>query len=238
MKVLIVGGTGYLGSQLHQFLKKKHKCFVPKRIRGEYKLPNLPKFFEKSQIIIILSGQSFKQINKKNISYRKKILEKLINKNIKDKLIIYYSTTAKFSKNVFKNYYVKSHRLAEDYLIQKLNKKNFKIIRLDNVFGLVYPPRKKNISSSPINSFINDIIDKKSINLKTPNASRRWILLSRFLKLNEELILKKKLSKLKTKKMTISEFVKKLYILQKIQKLPKNLFDQEIVKTFSILRKN
>lgn len=238
MKVLIVGGTGYLGSQLHHFLKKKHKCFVPKRKKGEYNLPNLLKFFEKSEIIIFLSGQSFKQINKKNISYRKKILEELINKNIKDKLIIYYSTTAKFSKNVFKNYYVKSHRLAEDYLIQKLNKKNFKIIRLDNVFGLVYPPRKKNISSSPINSFINDIIDKKCINLKTPNASRRWILLSSFLKLNEELILKKKLSKLKTKKMMISEFVKKLYILQKIQKLPKNLFDQEIVKTFSILRKN
>lgn len=237
MKILILGSTGYLGWQLYQFLKIKYTCFVPKRKNGTYDFKVLEKLYKKSNVIIFLSGQNFKNIDKVNIFDRKKILEKLIKKNDNDKFVVYFSTSAKLSKNKNKNFYVESHRFSEKYLTQKLDKKNYKIIKLNNVFGLRYTPKKKNISSSPANLFINDVIKGKPIILKTPNASRSWVTISNFLNLNEELILKKSCAKMQTKKMKIKDFLEKIYKFKKAKKLPKNMFYQEIVKTFSVLRK-
>ena len=170
MKLLILGGSGYLGWQLYQDLKKKYSCTIGTRAKNNDYIKNFRKHIKSSDIIIFLAGPSHKQIEKKNVLDRQKILKKIKKDFTKEKLIIYYSTSAKFSKDKKKYYYIQSHKLAKNYLKKNFNRNNFKIVKLSNVFGLKFLPKKKNIKSSPINLFIHKIIKNEKIKLKTPNA--------------------------------------------------------------------
>tara|TARA_A100001234_G_scaffold193326_1_gene181026 strand:- start:7002 stop:7733 length:732 start_codon:yes stop_codon:yes gene_type:complete len=238
MRILIIGGRGYLGWQLYNYLNKKHHCQISKKknIVDVYNLsPKKNKL--KFAVIIILSGKNYSQINTKNIHERRKIVSYLLKNKIQSNLIIYFSTKMNYSKNLIKNSYVKSHRLAEEYLKKKYAKNSFKIIRLSNVFGLNFMPLKKNIKSSSINLFINDLIKNKKIKLKTPYAKREWITISDFLKLNEKIINGKKVNKINSKKITIKNFYRKLHEVRKSDGNFKNQFDYQIFKTFKILEK-
>jgi|TARA_Y100000389_G_scaffold205146_1_gene264119 nucleoside-diphosphate-sugar epimerase len=237
MKLLILGGTGYLGWQLYQDLKKRYSCTIGKRVKNNIYIKNFRKYIKSSDIIFFLAGPSHKQIKKKNVLDRKKILKKIKKDFTKEKLIIYYSTSAKFSKDKKKFHYIQSHKLAKDYLKKNFNRSNFKIIRLSNVFGLKFLPKKKNIKSSPINFFMHKIIKNKKIKLKTPNALRSWITLSSFLKISNDIILNRVYSKIKSEKLKVNTFLNKLYFLYNKKTNLKNSFNKEIVETFKILKK-
>ena len=238
MKLLILGGTGYLGWQLYQDLKKKYSCTIGTRAKNNDYIKNFRKHIKSSDIIIFLAGPSHKQIEKKNVLDRQKILKKIKKDFTKKKLIIYYSTSAKFSKDKKKYYYIQSHKLAKNYLKKNFNRNNFKIVKLSNVFGLKFLPKKKNIKSSPINLFIHKIIKNEKIKLKTPNALRSWITLSSFLKVSEDIILNRIYSKIKNEKLTVNTFLKKLYFLYNKKINLKNSFNREIIETFKILKKS
>ena len=235
MNILIIGGKGYLGWQLYQFLKRKYKCICVNRVGNDYNYEQLSDSIKKSNIIIFLTGPNYKKIKKNNTYVRLNILKKISKLVVKNKLLIYYSTSAKYSKNKNKKYYITSHKLAEEYIKKNINKNNFKIIKLCNIFGLKFLPRKENINASPINFFINQELKNKSIKLLTPHAKRNWLPISSFLKLNAKIIQKKKSSNFKTKILTISQFAKRISFL-KNKSNSHNIFDREILKTFKVLK--
>ena len=78
MKLLILGGTGYLGWQLYQDLKKKYSCTIGTRAKNNDYIKNFRKHIKSSDIIIFLAGPSHKQIEKKNVLDRQKILKKCV----------------------------------------------------------------------------------------------------------------------------------------------------------------
>ena len=236
MRILIIGGNGYLGWQLYQFLKRKYECTCINRVGNDYNYKQLSEKVKKSNTIIFLAGPPYNKINKNNVFARLKILKKISKLIVKKKLLIYFSTISKYSKNKDKKYYITSHRLAEEYLKKNINKNNFKIIKLCNIFGLNFLPKKKNIETSPINLFINMMIKNKLFKLKTPHAKRNWLPIFSFLELNKKIIQKKKVYKLNIKKLTISQFVKRISFL-KNKTNSDNIFDKEILKTFKILKK-
>ena len=235
MKIAILGGRGYLGWQLYQFLKKKYNCVCVNRVGHSYDYKKLNEKIKDSNVIIFLAGPNLKKINNKSVFDRLTILKKIGNKIVKNRILIYFSTTAKFSRNQNKKNYIISHRLAEKYLIQNINKNNFKIIKLSNVFGLNFLPKENNLESSPINFFINKIIKNENIKLKTPHARRNWLPISNFLELNDKIIQKRKNFKLKVKKITVNQFINKIYYLKNKSK-SNNIFDREILKTIKILK--
>ena len=152
MKIVILGGSGYLASCLCFYLKKKNKITLVSRskkkinfsfknvdiIKGNYySLKSLVKIFENKHYIFHLVGANsiYSKNNKKKSFYLKNkstkiILEAARKTNVK---IIYFSTSQVYkninrldinedSKIEKKNSYIKNHLIAENLILKDIKK--------------------------------------------------------------------------------------------------------------------
>ena len=193
MNIVIAGISGFLGSRLENYFKKKnYKVF-------DYKKKKLPK---KIDLIINVSGPDRKFCSKhpiKSISERIKVNKRILNIVKKKNVLKYFyiSTVHVYKKNIiiteksklnYKDPYSKSHILSEKYILEKF--KNFchvKIIRLANCFGYC-----NNLNSGSWDLVINDIVKnifiKNKILIKSKiNFYKDFVPISYFLFMMENL---------------------------------------------------
>ena len=175
MKILIFGATGFIGSNLVSFFKKKkikvifvRKFYNKKNIFHKNNQIYLIKNIKKSQVIINCVGTGIINLDGKNINHKKsnilfvnKLVETFLKHNIKKKLIIHLSSQAVYDKSSKlkknekskinpQNYYGKS-KLISELNIKKLSNFNKVIIlRLFSVYGI---NNKKQIFWDACNKF-------------------------------------------------------------------------------------
>ena len=166
MKLLIYGGSGYLGSSLiNQLNKKNFICSISRKIHNDKNNFKNIKFLTEisdknkineyiadSDLIIIANGPSSQNCKNELFDYVKYFnkeiikIKKLKKRNVK---IIYLSTVHVYSnksKNksseksltLSKNHYGIKNILCENILINNFidEKKSIQIIRIANIFGL------------------------------------------------------------------------------------------------------
>ena len=161
MKILVVGGCGYIGGYLVDLLKKNHKVTVYDNLLYESKFLKevnfvyrdvrdtklLKKIINKFDIIVWLAalvGDGACSINtKKTFEINTKSIKWLC-ENYKKGKIIFTSTCSIYGKNNSMinedtkpnplSAYAKSKLNAEKYIVSR--KKNFLIIRLGTLFGI------------------------------------------------------------------------------------------------------
>lgn len=156
MKIVILGGSGYLASCLCFYLKKKNKITIVSRLKKKINFPfknvdikkgnyfslkSLIKIFEKKDYVFHLVGSNsyYSKNNKKKSFYLKNrstklILEAAQKTNVK---IIYFSTSQVYkninkldinedSKVIKNNPYTKNHLTAENLILKDIKKNNSK----------------------------------------------------------------------------------------------------------------
>ena len=202
MKIKIVGGSGYLGNRLSEFLKKKDHSVVSGSRNIEISKSNnnftyidfnsstnMDQFCKEADVIIYSGGMSQHECN--NISMED--LNNQINEfyNFYDTVIknqikkfIYISTSQVYessnrlvteeSKTFAKDSYTKRHLKAENYILDK--NKNGKtdnfIIRLSNAFGSPINPKTK-CWHLAINDFVLNSVKNKKIFIKSDGKQER-----------------------------------------------------------------
>ena len=161
MKILIFGATGFIGSNLLSFLKKKkiqvqilNKFYNKKNIFHHSNLIYLFKIIKETDIIINCVGTGSVKINNKtnnshkksNIFFVRKLINVFFKYNIKKKLIIHLSSQAVYDKKDKQkknekskinpqNQYGKSKLISESS-IKKLSSHNkIIILRLFSIYG-------------------------------------------------------------------------------------------------------
>jgi nucleoside-diphosphate-sugar epimerase len=211
MNILIYGGSGYLGSNLSQYLKKfKHSIVIVSRKKKlplfsngiktvSYDSKKLINYIKLADRIIISNGPTKDECEKNiynYINFFEKIfinLKKFIKKNCK---IIYLSSIHVYNQKIHSikesdlclsnsSYAVKN--LLCEHLIKKIfcsNRSNFIIIRLANIFGILEEKHivNKNFFSPAINNFCLKILLKNQIKIKSNiNEKRNYIYINDFL---------------------------------------------------------
>jgi UDP-glucose 4-epimerase len=203
MKILILGGSGYLSSYLSNYLLKKNKVSVASRDKKkiDYSFPKLKKLqidyysirdlnkkIKNFDIVLHLVGMNFKESIKageKSVQIKKKITKNILEACKKNniKKLIYFS-----SIQVYENYSEKKNITEKS----KTNKKNFYskahleaekilyksknsiILRLSNVFGIVSLTESKELRNTLVNKFCQECLQGK-ITIHDPNEVRNFL---------------------------------------------------------------
>ena len=178
-KILLIGGHGYLGSNIQKSLNNKFCIINPKNKEklNILKTNQLQKFINKDLFCIInLTGQIGKNAYKINTTGNKNII-KIIKKKKINPLLIFFSTTLveNYKKNLIKkkvinnkiDNYAKSKLKGENIL--KENYENFLILRVSNVYDEKF--KKRGI----FNNIINSIKEKKILKISNIHTFRNYI---------------------------------------------------------------
>lgn len=200
-KVIVFGGSSFIGGNLIKFLKKKYKVVNVSKTTNIKGIQNINIDFSKNfkfkklnkiqpkYIFFLVSldhTDSEKNIKKSfdiNFYSLCKILE---NKNILTKLksVVYVSTLQVYGGNKLiksektpiepKNIYALTHVLCENYLkyFSKRNLINTVIYRVSNSFGVPFIERK-NTWTNVINDFVKNTFEKKEIVIKSHGLFQR-----------------------------------------------------------------
>jgi len=212
-KIIITGGTGFLGREIHDYLSKKYDFILtPKKKKKNFihldypkkKLKN--KDFKKIKTIIHLASLDRDQV-KKNYRNAKKInydlTKDLIDLSIKNRVqnFIYISSVSVYGKNLHKNVhenikpkpidrYSKLKLMCEKLLQKKSNKQKVLILRLSNIIGT--PVRiTKGYQKLFLPSICLSALKQNKIVLKTNgNQYRDFLELNVFLKILKLFLIK------------------------------------------------
>ncbi len=211
-KILIIGASGFIGSELTKVLNSNYKIFkISKKSRFNYRLKEtkkIIKLIDKYKIDTVLHSASklFSLSNKKNYLIEKK---KIINPSKKifsylakeDKNLIFISSAGTIygdQKNVTenselkpKNYLGKSKKELEKFILglNETQKLNYLILRPSNVYG-----KKKNINSKQglIENVVNKLKKKKKIKIRNEGKdSRDYLFINDFCEVVKKLFKKK-----------------------------------------------
>jgi len=178
-KILLIGGHGYLGSNIQKSLSKKFYIISPKNKKklNILKTYQLQKFINKDLFCIInLTGQIGKYANKINTMGNKNVI-KVIKKKKINPLLIFFSTTLvknykkhinkqKTQDNKIENY-TKSKLNGENIL--RKNYENYIILRVSHVYDGKF--KKRGI----FNNIINSIKEKKLLKISNIHTFRNYI---------------------------------------------------------------
>ena len=211
-KILIIGGCGYIGSRLYQYLKLNNykvdtldlewfgNCVNPQNYKKNYS--DVPKkFFEKYKVIILLAGQSSIKMCESdhvfafenNVYNFVKLLEKLTTQKF-----IYASSSSIYGKtnrvNVTENYnqylptnYYDLAKKEIDYYAQ-LSNINYYGLRLGTVCG--HSPNLRN--DVMINKMVETARIGKTINIYNSQVFRPILGIEDFCRAIESVIIKDK----------------------------------------------
>ena len=205
MKILIIGGNGFIGSHLAELLSKKNKVSIfdkkipRKKINNiTYIKGNILNFNHlinsMRQIDIVFNFAAIADIDiaaklplqtaETNILGSINIFKACLKRKVKK--IIHASTIYVDSNEG--NFYAISKRCAEDYLIQY--NKNYKLKYTILRFGSLYGERADR--NNGIERIINNLINKKKLIYRgTSKASRKYIYVKDAVKACEKVISKK-----------------------------------------------
>ena len=201
LKILIYGGTGYLGTSLTSGIRRKNTFYVTTRRKkisssknakvlnekkDKKKIKKILKFVD---LIIIANGPSFEDSKKNFFNYIKYLDSELdiIKKIKKEKTkIIYFSTIHIYnnSRNIMaktsdlslsKNHYSLRNIICENLILNKFNFKNINIIRLSNIFGIHEKIEKLNpiLFRLAINNFCLQVVKNKNIFIRSNKRETR-----------------------------------------------------------------
>ena len=220
LKILIYGGTGYLGTSLtsgigHKYtfyvITRRNKISLSKHVKvlnekkNKKKIKKILKFVD---LIIIANGPSFEDSKKNFFNYIKYLDSELdtIKKIKKEKTkIIYFSTIHiyKNSKNVMaktsdlllsKNHYSLRNIICENLILNKFKYKNVNIIRLSNIFGIHEKIKKLNSSlfRLAVNYFCLQVVKNKNILIRSSKKeTRNFVSVNDFVNFIEKGFIKK-----------------------------------------------
>lgn len=242
MNILLIGSSGYLGSELFYFFKNKNNKIIRVSSKNgsdyNYNKIHQLKSFKNFDIVFVLSGlDESKSLNlKKAITVKKQILESLLklSSSVKLKKVFYLSSVKVYSdkligqisenNKIFSNsIYSKAHLYAENYLIDNYKNINFTILRLSNVYGSLINSNKGN--KYILNSLLNSISKKKKFIIKTKSDFYRdFICIDYFLYVIKFLI--KKNPKLKILNLCRGKMYNILVIVDKLKRIHKKNFDK------------
>ena len=242
MNILLIGSSGYLGSELFYFFKNKNNKIIRVSSKNgsdyNYNKIHQLKSFKNFDIVFVLSGlDESNSLNlKKAITVKKQILESLLklSSSVKLKKIFYLSSVKVYSdklvgqisenNKIFSNsIYSKAHLYAENYLIDNYKNINFTILRLSNVYGSLINSNKGN--KYILNSLLNSISKKKKFIIKTKSDFYRdFICIDYFLYVIKFLI--KKNPKLKILNLCRGKMYNILVIVDKLKRIHKKNFDK------------
>lgn len=206
MKTLIIGASGKIGKFFRDNKKNQILTYNKNKIKNGIKFDicrdDISKLIFKNKIdkIVLLSAMSdpdncflnIKKSEKINVIYTKKIIDKIVNKNI---YLVYLSSEFVFSgsqknynensKTLPINLYGKQKVVIEKYIVKKL--KNYAILRIAKTYG----------DDLKINGLLSDFINKIISNKKNFNAATDQIFNPLFVKDLKKIInifLKKKIN--------------------------------------------
>jgi nucleoside-diphosphate-sugar epimerase len=203
MRILILGGSGYLSSYLSNYLLKKNQVTVGSRDKKkiDYNYPKLRKiqinYYSNSDlkkkiinfdIVFHLVGMSSKECNKKgegSIRIKKKITNNILEaceKNNVKKLVYFSSIKVYENYSKKKNITEKSKKNINDFYSKAhleaekiiLKGKNSIILRLSNVFGIVSLTKSKELQNTIVNKFCKECLQGK-ITIQDPNVVRNFL---------------------------------------------------------------
>ena len=242
MNILLIGSSGYLGSELFYFFKNKNNKIIRVSSKNgsdyNYNKIHQLKSFKNFDIVFVLSGlDESNSLNlKKAITVKKQILESLLklSSSVKLKKVFYLSSVKVYSdkligqisenNKIFSNsIYSKAHLYAENYLIDNYKNINFTILRLSNVYGSLINSNKGN--KYILNSLLNSISKKKKFIIKSKSDFYRdFICIDYFLYVIKFLI--KKNPKLKILNLCRGKMYNILVIVDKLKRIHKKNFDK------------
>ncbi len=172
IKYTIFGHSGFLGSNIVKYLKKKkYEVFLPSRNKIKFS-KNL------NNVIYCIGSDNVLENPEKGIESNLKLLSKILLKN-KFKKFIFISSTRVYlnSKNTKENDNIKININSKDYFYNLLQassenlclsqkNKNIKVVRLSNLYGFNFKKQTyllpNLIRNSKKNKKINISINKKS----------------------------------------------------------------------------
>lgn len=211
-KILIIGASGFIGSELTKTLNSNYKIFkISKKSRFNYRLKETKKIIKlidqyKIDTVLHSASKLFSLSNKKNYLIEKK---KIINPSKKifsylakeDKNLIFISSAGTIygdqkyvtenSELKPKNYLGKSKKELEKFILglHETQKLNYLILRPSNVYG-----KKKNINSKQglIENVVNKLKKKKKIKIRNKGKdSRDYLFINDFCEVVKKLFKKK-----------------------------------------------
>jgi len=203
MRILILGGSGYLSSYLSNYLLKKNQVTVGSRDKKkiDYNYPKLRKiqinYYSNSDlkkkiinfdIVFHLVGMSSRECNKKgegSIRIKKKITNNILEaceKNNVKKLVYFSSIKVYENYSKKKNITEKSKKNINDFYSKAhleaekiiLKGKNSIILRLSNVFGIISLTKSKELQNTIVNKFCKECLQGK-ITIQDPNVVRNFL---------------------------------------------------------------
>jgi nucleoside-diphosphate-sugar epimerase len=203
MRILILGGSGYLSSYLSNYLLKKNQVTVGSRDKKkiDYNYPKLRKiqinYYSNSDlkkkiinfdIVFHLVGMSSRECNKKgegSIRIKKKITNNILEaceKNNVKKLVYFSSIKVYENYSKKKNITEKSKKNINDFYSKAhleaekiiLKGKNSIILRLSNVFGIISLTKSKELQNTIVNKFCKECLQGK-ITIQDPNTVRNFL---------------------------------------------------------------
>jgi len=218
MNIIILGGSGYLGTALAKYLSNFYKITLCTRKPSKAKyLKNTcaivkTKYYSKKFLKKILLNQnilincigitsSVLKINPDKKKIKDKVLLNIIracsDKNLR---IIHFS-----SIQVYENYenkkiinekssikgisnYTKSHLDCENILLRNKDNYHLTIVRLASVFGISFYQNYGEQKNNLLNRACNDAIQKKRIVIRNKNIARNFVPIKVFLILMKKIV--------------------------------------------------
>ncbi len=252
-KILIIGASGFIGSELTKTLNSNYKIFkISKKSRFNYRLKEtkkIIKLIDKYKIDTVLHSASklFSLSNKKNYLIEKK---KIINPSKKifsylakeDKNLIFISSAGTIygdqkyvtenSELKPKNYLGKSKKELEKFILglHETQKLNYLILRPSNVYG-----KKKNINSKQglIEIVVNKLKKKKKIKIRNEGKdSRDYLFINDFCEVVKKLFKKKIINEIVN--ISSGYNYKTIQVVKKIEDSLKQKAKIEIIKKRNI----